>query len=96
MEPEKENNKKYMDEQTNFGENRGDTRIKLKILKNGKPINNVFIGEKLLAVVESNSALNREWNILNFKLNFPENIKLFFRKNENTLILTGKHHEYTC
>uniref|UniRef100_A0A914L8N0 Apple domain-containing protein n=1 Tax=Meloidogyne incognita TaxID=6306 RepID=A0A914L8N0_MELIC len=60
MEPEKENNKKYMDEQTNFGENRGDTRIKLKILKNGKPINNVFIGEKLLAVVESNSAINAE------------------------------------
>nr|CAD2189075.1 unnamed protein product [Meloidogyne enterolobii] len=63
MEPEKENNKKYMDEQTNFGENRGDTRIKLKILKNGKPINNVFIGEKLLAVVESNSALNRNFRV---------------------------------
>ncbi|CAK5114355.1 unnamed protein product [Meloidogyne enterolobii] len=60
IEPEKENNKKYLDEQTNFVENRGDTRIKLKILKNGKPINNVFIGEKLLSVVESNSAINPE------------------------------------
>ncbi|CAK5112384.1 unnamed protein product [Meloidogyne enterolobii] len=62
MEPEKVN-KKYLDERTNFAENRGDNRIKLRILKNGKPINNVFIGEKLLAVVESNSAINRNFRV---------------------------------
>ncbi|KAF7633607.1 hypothetical protein Mgra_00007015 [Meloidogyne graminicola] len=47
---------KLKDEQQNIEHfrNNEDTRIKLKILRNGKPINNVFIGEKLLAVVESN------------------------------------------
>uniref|UniRef100_A0A1I8BCA3 Apple domain-containing protein n=1 Tax=Meloidogyne hapla TaxID=6305 RepID=A0A1I8BCA3_MELHA len=50
--------KKHLDEQ-NLG-NRKDNRIKLKILKNGKPISNVFIGEKLLAIVESNNDIIKQ------------------------------------
>jgi hypothetical protein len=33
---------------------REDKRVKLKIMRNGMPVSNVYIGEHLVAVVESN------------------------------------------
>jgi len=54
-----------------------DKRVKLKITKNGKPVSNVFIGEHLVAIVESNDLSGAKltpkfWHSLLFQLALSE------------------------